>query len=99
MNKVRHCEQSEAISFFKDCFVVLLFTTTLLTSAKGDVMASTTQWEKATFAGGCFWCMQPFFDNTKGVKKTTVGYTGGQMPNPSYEEVSSGATGQNSILQ
>ena len=49
--------------------------------------------EKATFAGGCFWCMQPFFDNAKGVKKTTVGYTGGQMPNPSYEEVSSGATG------
>jgi len=49
--------------------------------------------EKATFAGGCFWCMQPFFDNTKGVKRTTVGYTGGQMPNPNYEEVSSGATG------
>ena len=55
--------------------------------------------EKATFAGGCFWCMQPFFDNTKGVKKTTVGYTGGQMPNPNYEEVSSGETGHAEAIQ
>jgi len=52
-----------------------------------------TQLEKATFAGGCFWCMQPFFDNTKGVVKTTVGYTGGHEANPSYEDVSSGQTG------
>ena len=35
-----------------------------------------THLEKATFAGGCFWCMQPFFDNTKGVVKTTVGGRG-----------------------
>ena len=49
--------------------------------------------EKATFAGGCFWCMQPFFDRTKGVKQTLVGYTGGQTLNPTYEQVSSGKTG------
>jgi methionine-S-sulfoxide reductase len=49
--------------------------------------------ETATFAGGCFWCMQPFFDNTKGVIKTTVGYTGGHVANPTYEDVSSGTTG------
>ncbi len=58
-----------------------------------------THLEKATFAGGCFWCMQPFFDNTKGVKKTTVGYTGGHMINPSYEEVSSGTTGHAEAIQ
>ena len=52
-----------------------------------------SHFEKATFAGGCFWCMQPFFDNTKGVVKTTVGYTGGHVANPSYEDVSSGETG------
>ena len=62
-------------------------------------MTSNTQWEKATFAGGCFWCMQPFFDNTKGVKKTTVGYTGGHEANPTYEEVSSGATGHIESIQ
>ncbi len=49
--------------------------------------------EEATFAGGCFWCMQPPYDNLKGVKKTYVGYSGGKVENPSYEEVSSGETG------
>ena len=52
-----------------------------------------THLEKATFAGGCFWCMQPFFDHTKGVISTVVGYTGGHTENPTYEEVSSGETG------
>lgn len=49
--------------------------------------------EKATFAGGCFWCMQPPFDSLKGVVSTTAGYTGGQKINPTYEEVSSGSAG------
>lgn len=47
----------------------------------------------AVFAGGCFWCMQPPFDNTPGVVSTLVGYTGGARPDPTYEQVSSGATG------
>jgi peptide-methionine (S)-S-oxide reductase len=47
----------------------------------------------ATFAGGCFWCMQPPFDAVAGVVSTTAGYTGGSTKNPSYEEVSSGSTG------
>lgn len=55
--------------------------------------------EKATFAGGCFWCMQPFFDRTKGVKETYVGYTGGQLPNPTYEQVSSGKTGHAEAIE
>ena len=48
---------------------------------------------KATFAGGCFWCMQPPYDKLPGVIKTVVGYTGGSTKNPTYEEVSSGTTG------
>lgn len=55
--------------------------------------------ETATFAGGCFWCMQPFFDNTKGVVKSTVGYTGGHTANPTYEEVSSGETGHAEAIE
>jgi len=49
--------------------------------------------EIATFAGGCFWCMEPPFDKLDGVIFTTSGYTGGKTKNPSYEEVSAGNTG------
>ncbi len=48
---------------------------------------------KATFAGGCFWCMEPPFDELEGVVSTTSGYTGGNVQNPSYEQVSYGGTG------
>jgi len=47
----------------------------------------------ATFAGGCFWCMEPPFDKLAGVISTTSGYTGGHTPSPSYEQVSAGQTG------
>ena len=47
----------------------------------------------AIFAGGCFWCMEPPFDKVPGVTATISGYTGGRKVNPTYEEVSSGATG------
>ena len=47
----------------------------------------------ATFAGGCFWCMEPPFEGLPGVSSVTAGYTGGTRANPSYEEVSAGGTG------
>ena len=47
----------------------------------------------ATFAGGCFWCMEGPFDNVPGVEATISGYTGGRTANPTYEQVSSGGTG------
>jgi len=49
--------------------------------------------EVAIFAGGCFWCMEGPFDELPGVVETTSGYTGGEEVDPTYEEVSSGATG------
>ena len=48
---------------------------------------------KATFAGGCFWCMEGPFDQVPGVVSTTSGYTGGSVKRPSYEQVSTGTTG------
>ncbi len=48
---------------------------------------------KATFAGGCFWCMEEALDKVGGVVSTTSGYTGGHKANPTYEEVSAGETG------
>ncbi|GAB4177814.1 MAG: peptide-methionine (S)-S-oxide reductase MsrA [Wenzhouxiangellaceae bacterium] len=53
----------------------------------------------ATFGGGCFWCMEPPFDRLDGVLSTTSGYMGGELPNPSYEQVSSGTTGHVEVVQ
>ncbi|MGH7385691.1 MAG: peptide-methionine (S)-S-oxide reductase MsrA [Candidatus Rokuibacteriota bacterium] len=54
---------------------------------------------KATFAGGCFWCMEPPFDELAGVVSTTSGYTGGRTANPTYEQVSSGRTGHTEAVE
>jgi peptide-methionine (S)-S-oxide reductase len=48
---------------------------------------------KATFAGGCFWCVEADFDKVEGVVSTTSGYIGGQLANPKYEQVAAGTTG------
>ena len=62
-------------------------------SAADQGQRSGTMHQKATFAGGCFWCMEPAFDKLDGVKSVISGYTGGRKENPTYEEVSSGSTG------
>jgi len=49
--------------------------------------------KKATFAGGCFWCMEPPFEKLDGVKEVIAGYTGGHVENPTYKQVSAGGTG------
>ncbi len=54
---------------------------------------------KATFAGGCFWCMEHPFDALEGVVSVTSGYTGGSKKNPTYEEVSAGGTGHAESVQ
>jgi peptide-methionine (S)-S-oxide reductase len=54
---------------------------------------------KATFAGGCFWCMEEAMDKVTGVVSTTSGYMGGKTANPTYEEVSGGGTGHAESVQ
>jgi peptide-methionine (S)-S-oxide reductase len=68
-------------------------------AAKAAPPAQGRQLAKATFAGGCFWCMEGPFDKVDGVVSTTSGYTGGTRKNPSYEEVSSGGTGHAESVQ
>ena len=53
----------------------------------------------ATFAGGCFWCMEPPYDKLQGVLSTTSGYMGGKTKNPTYESISTGTTGHAEIVQ
>lgn len=55
--------------------------------------------EKATFAGGCFWCIEDAFRSLKGVVEALSGYTGGHKENPTYEEVCSGSTGHYEAVQ
>jgi len=55
--------------------------------------------ELATLAGGCFWCLEAVFEQLKGVKKVDSGYSGGHVPNPSYEAVCTGTTGHAEVTQ
>src|SRR3989442_13005790 len=55
--------------------------------------------ESATIAGGCFWCLQPLFQDLRGVEKVEVGYTGGRLANPSYEAVCTDTTGHAEAVQ
>jgi peptide-methionine (S)-S-oxide reductase len=68
-------------------------------AALGPAPAPAQEQVKATFAGGCFWCMEPPFDKLDGVISTTSGYTGGQKPNPTYQEVSAGTTGHTEAVE
>ena len=60
---------------------------------------ATPAYETATFAGGCFWCMEAPFDKLNGVISTTSGYTGGHKKDPTYKEVSHGGTGHAEAVQ
>lgn len=55
--------------------------------------------DTAVFAGGCFWCMEPPYDELEGVFSTTSGYAGGHVENPSYEQVTAGGTGHREVVQ
>lgn len=64
-----------------------------------SVSEAETALEKATFAGGCFWCMEPPYDKIDGVQATIAGYIGGTVDSPTYEQVSAGTTGHAEAVQ
>jgi peptide-methionine (S)-S-oxide reductase len=55
--------------------------------------------KKIVLGGGCFWCLDPVYSQLKGVEKVIVGYAGGSMPNPSYEQVCSGRTNHAEVVE
>ena len=79
--------------------VSLMLMTASVSAKDSGKAASVPRLEKAMFAGGCFWCMEPAFDKLEGVKAVISGYTGGHKKNPTYEEVSSGATGHAEAIE
>ncbi len=86
-------------------FGLLLINTLLIFGLIGTAHGDSSQaagakgLARATFAGGCFWCMEHPFDELDGVKSTTSGYTGGHLENPTYREVSSGGTGHTEAVR
>jgi peptide-methionine (S)-S-oxide reductase len=88
------------VQFIGGTLLIGLMLVPLLAFAQNTAPAKGSgQLEKATFAGGCFWCMEAPFDRLEGVLSVTSGYTGGTKKNPTYEEVSSGSTGHTEAVQ
>ena len=78
----------------KFIFLLILFSCISLETSN---MSQNT--EKAYFAGGCFWCMEPPFEALDGVLEATSGYMGGETENPTYEQVSMGNTGHAEVVE
>ena len=77
-------------------FVFLLILFSCITLETSNMSQNT---EKAYFAGGCFWCMEPPFEVLDGVLEATSGYMGGEIENPTYEQVSVGNTGHAEVVE
>ncbi len=58
-----------------------------------------SQKERVTLGGGCFWCLEPIFDDLLGVESVVSGYTGGAIPNPTYQQICTGSTGHAEVVQ
>ena len=79
--------------------VALVLSATLSIGAASLSSAAEDGLEVATFAGGCFWCVESDFDAVPGVVRTVSGYTGGTVAEPTYERVSAGGTGHREAVQ
>ena len=75
--------------------LLLVFRTPTTAEAPSDL----SDYETAVFAGGCFWCMEAAFEATDGVIESVSGYTGGHVPNPTYEQVNTKTTGHLEAVQ
>ena len=87
----------KTVSFLKSLLATAAIFLILVGAAQAAQSRGSTA--TATFAGGCFWCMEPPYDELDGVIATISGYIGGTKKNPTYEEVSAGTTGHTEAVQ
>ena len=87
------------LSYAFAALILGLLATMITASSADEETTATGNTSVATFAGGCFWCMEGPFDKLEGVISTTSGYTGGHTKNPSYKQTSSGKTGHTEAVQ
>ena len=78
---------------------ILLMLSGLFGISQGSYAGEGSEQAKATFAGGCFWCMEEVFEKVEGVSSAVSGYTGGKVENPTYEQVSAGGTGHTESIE
>ena len=83
------------MSYLKISLLLILVSCSVATVEKN----MSEGYEKAYFAGGCFWCMEPPFEDLDGVIEATSGYMGGSVENPTYEEVTTGTTGHAEVVE
>ncbi len=75
------------------------FLALLLTHLSTSMNAQEHSLEVATLGGGCFWCLEAIYQRIEGVEKVVSGYSGGHVPNPTYEQVCEGTTGHAEVVQ
>jgi len=81
------------------CIFIAGFSAVSSAAADSQDATKNSNSQKAIFAGGCFWCMEPPFDKLDGVISTTSGYTAGHQKNPTYKQVSAGVTGHTEAIE
>ncbi|GFZ80467.1 peptide methionine sulfoxide reductase MsrA [Pseudohongiella nitratireducens] len=86
-------------AFAKALILPSLWLTMIMSTGQVIAQPDNSDQAVATFAGGCFWCMEPPFDELEGVSSTISGYIGGHVENPSYEQVTTGRTGHAEAMQ
>ena len=94
--------QKQSLLVMMAVWLIIFGNTSCMNSSEGNTTVESNnleEYDRATFAGGCFWCMEPPFEKLEGVQEVIAGYTGGDTKNPNYEEVSSGRTGHYEAVQ
>ena len=92
MTQLKTLSNNNSLYRFKTLLFMLCAATLLNITITLNVDAKETVLKKAYFAGGCFWCVESNYENVHGVVEVISGYTGGQLKNPTYQQVSAGKT-------